>query len=164
MPSFSLEAQVKSKRTWRHDLSPTEEAEANLLLSRVASLHSAPGEELTGIQLICTFLKRRVQPLQARPQAMWMYAGLQDPSRTSAEEISVEELEMRVRQITNLKRDDSFVESTAATPFSSENPLPEVTEVPNLLGAFFDFIESLMSIIFLVGTCYLDIVPDNPFG
>ena len=60
---------------------------------------------------------------------MWEYSGLQDPTRTSSEEISGEELETRVRQITNLKRDDPFVEATAATPFSGENPLPKVTQV-----------------------------------
>ena len=34
-----------------------------------------------------------------------------------------------MRQVTNLKRDDPFVEATAATPFSGENPLPKVTQV-----------------------------------
>ena len=116
------------------------------------------------MQLICTFLKQRIQPLQARVHGMWEYSGLQDPTRTSPEEISDEELEARVRQITHLKRDDSFVEPTAATTFSSENPLPEVTEVLTLLGAFSNFMDSLTGILFFAGTCYLEVIPDHPFG
>ena len=155
---------MKSKRTWRHDLSPAEEAEANDLLSRVADLRFAPGKELTGMQLICTFLKRRIQPLQARVHGMWEYSGLQDPTRTSPEEISGEELEARVRQITHLKRDDSFAEPTAAITFSSENPLPEVTEALTLFGTFSNFMDPLTGILFFVGTCYLEVIPDHPFG
>ena len=81
------------------------------------------------MQVICTFLKRRIQPLPVRVHGMWKYSGLQDSTRRSSEELSGEELETRVRQITNLKRDDPFVEATAAIPFIEENSLPKVTQV-----------------------------------
>ena len=124
VPEFSLQARVKSRRSWKHELSPSEEAEADQLLSQVATLRSAPNRELTGIQLISTFLKRRIQPLQARAHAMWMYSGFQDPTRTSPEELSSDDLESRVRQVTNLKRDEPFVEPPAATPFGGGHLLP----------------------------------------
>ena len=82
VPDFSLETRVKSWRTLKHELAPAEETEANQLLSRVAALWSALNKELTGMQLICTFLKRCIQPLQARVHGMWEYSGLQDPTRT----------------------------------------------------------------------------------
>ena len=128
VPEFSLQARVKSRRSWKHELSSSEKAEADQLLSQVATFRCAPGKELTGIQLISTFLKRRIQPLQARAHAMWMYSGLQDPTRTSPEELTSEDLESRVRQVTNLKRDDPFIEPTAATPFGDGCSLPEVTQ------------------------------------
>ena len=41
-----------------------------------------------------------------------------------------------MRQITNLKRDDPFVEATVAIPFGEENPLPEVTQVSTVFVYF----------------------------
>jgi hypothetical protein len=42
-----------------------------------------PKKELSGIQLIRTFIERRVQPLAAQAHYMWDYTDCQDPTCVS---------------------------------------------------------------------------------
>jgi len=70
LPPFEADAEVKKKRSWRHDLSATEAREADQLLAKVKALQETAGMEVTGIHLISTFIRRRVHPLQARIRPM----------------------------------------------------------------------------------------------
>jgi hypothetical protein len=82
LPEFSPDAIIKKKKSWKHKLATSEVEEASKLFTQVATLQSTAGKEVTGIHLISTFIRRRVQPLQVRVHAMWMYEGCQDPTRT----------------------------------------------------------------------------------
>ena len=110
-----------------HQPDTRESAEAVPLLSRVRALLETTGKEVSGVHLIATFVKRRVQPLQARVHPLFEYAGATDPTRAHAEELGVGELEARVCALTTLKVGEPHDFKSPVAPFSLENPVPEVS-------------------------------------
>jgi hypothetical protein len=52
---------------------------------------------LTGADTIHCWVSRRIQPLQYRAALMCEYSGIDDPQRYSKEELSAEEIELRIR-------------------------------------------------------------------
>ena len=73
-----------------------------------------------------TFIRRCIQPLQARAHGMWMYQGATDPTRISKEDLSTTEVEKSVRAITSLSGDDEFPGPPPVTPYGEDKELPEV--------------------------------------
>ncbi|XBH76107.1 hypothetical protein VPH35_102803 [Triticum aestivum] len=55
------------------------------------------------MDLLEVFLKRRIQPLQARDHPMWLYSGLEDTTRIHPEEVTDEMLEGWLSSITGNK-------------------------------------------------------------
>jgi hypothetical protein len=49
-------------------------------MEKIQQLRATPEKELLGLQLICTFIERRVQPLVARAHCMWDYTDHRDPT------------------------------------------------------------------------------------
>ena len=96
VPPFQPGVIVSKKRSWSHQPNKWESAEAAPLLSRVRALLETTSKEVSGVHLIATFVKRRVQALQARVHPLFEYAGAMDPTRAYAEELSAGELEARV--------------------------------------------------------------------
>ncbi|KAK1621151.1 hypothetical protein QYE76_026668 [Lolium multiflorum] len=70
------------------------------------------------------FLRIRVQPLQARKNPLWTYAGENDANRLS-NDLSVKDLEKLIRRISSLNKKDPIPSSCRVEPYSSANPLPE---------------------------------------
>ena len=134
LPKFLAEAVVKNKRSWQNKLSGPEEAEVNELMKHVMALQSTVGEEVSEVQIIRTFIRRRVQPLQARVHAMWQYTGASDPTRTHNEELSTNELQKSVRALTTLTTEDVFLGEPPIAPYGESKKLPKV----NLSSFFFD--------------------------
>ena len=118
---------MQKKRTWNHHLSAKEEAEANRLLAQVSALQTTPGREVTGFHLISTFLRRRVQPLQARLHAMWGYDGPNDLTRTRRIDFSYDELEYHVRMITAIPKTEPCANKPPVAPYGEGNWLPKVS-------------------------------------
>ena len=54
---------------------PEEKAQVKVLVERVVQLVH---DGVTGMDLLEVFLRRHIQPLQARDHPMWMYSGLED--------------------------------------------------------------------------------------
>ncbi|KAK1609637.1 hypothetical protein QYE76_033310 [Lolium multiflorum] len=81
-------------------------------------------KELSGIQITAYFLRIRVQPLQARKNPLWMYAGDEDVERLS-KDLPVKDLEKLIRRISKLNKKDTIPSSCHVKPFCSTNPLPE---------------------------------------
>ena len=73
---------------------PTDESQISKLLARIAILRQ---NMLTGEAAMFDWMKRRVQPLQARETLAFHYQGTTDSSRYSEEEISDEEVFSRVQ-------------------------------------------------------------------
>ena len=76
-----------------------------------------------------TFIRRRIQPLQARAHGMWMYQGVSDPTRVGREELSTNEVQKSVRAITTLAVDDDFPGPPLVVPYGEDKELLEVSLV-----------------------------------
>ena len=68
---------------------PVDNSQIPELLSRIAELRQ---KILTGEAVVFDWMKRRIQPLQARETLSFKYRGTTDSSRFSKEEISSEEV------------------------------------------------------------------------
>ncbi|KAK1686158.1 hypothetical protein QYE76_047006 [Lolium multiflorum] len=87
-------------------------------------LQNTRGKELSGVQITAYFLRIRVQPLQARKNPLWTYAGGNDANRLS-NDLSAKDLEKLIRRISRLNKKDPVPSSCRVEPYSSANPLPE---------------------------------------
>ena len=114
------------KKSWDHEMTKAEMLEADRLLERVSALRSSDG--LTGVDIMLTWLRRRVQPLQARAEPMWTYVGAGDLMRATAEEFSNAELRTHIKALTNQSAEEleTCIRNPPVPPFSANNPLPEV--------------------------------------
>ena len=83
LPPFKHGETVKRKKSWKHTLTPDEIAETNQLMSRIEELQSKVGLEVSSLQIMATFIRRRIQPLRAQLHPMWQYTGVDDPTRLS---------------------------------------------------------------------------------
>ena len=79
---------------------PEEKAQVKVLVERVVQLIR---DGVTGMDLLEVFLRRRIQPLQARDHPMWMYSGLDDTTRIHPEEVDDDTLEGWLSGITGNK-------------------------------------------------------------
>ena len=81
-------------------VTPGEKAEVKVLVERVVYLIR---EGVTGMDLLEVFLRRRIQPLQARDHPMWMYSGPGDTAWVHPEEVDDVTLERWMTAITGNK-------------------------------------------------------------
>ncbi|KAK1631195.1 hypothetical protein QYE76_005510 [Lolium multiflorum] len=93
-------------------------------MSRIHQLQNTRGKELSGVQITAYFLRIRVQPLQARKNPLWTYAGANDANRLS-KDLSVKDLEKLIRRISSLSKKDPIPSSCRVEPYSAANPLPQ---------------------------------------
>ena len=81
-------------------VTPAEKAEVKVLVEQVVQLVR---DGVTGMDLLGVFLRRRIQPLQARDHLMWMYSGIDDTPRIHPEEVDEDMVEQWLRGITGNK-------------------------------------------------------------
>ncbi|KAK1580004.1 hypothetical protein QYE76_059225 [Lolium multiflorum] len=94
------------------------------LMTRIHELQNTRGKELSGIEITAYFLRTRVQPLQARKNPFWKYAGEEDADRLS-KDLPLKDFEKLIRKISSLNKKDLIPTSCRVAPYSSANPLPE---------------------------------------
>ena len=94
---------------------PVDSSQISKLLARIADLRQ---KIVTGEAVMFDWMKRRVQPLQARETFGFQYQGTTDSSRFLEEEISNEEVFSRVQRLLNNVKDVPIVPDT----FSTVNP------------------------------------------
>ena len=94
---FSI-ARVEKRSTLK--VTPEGKAEVKVLVERVVQLVR---DGVTGMDLLEVFLRRRIQPLQARDHPMWMYSGIDDTTRIHPEEVDEDTVEQWLRGITGNK-------------------------------------------------------------
>ncbi|KAK1551525.1 hypothetical protein QYE76_037253, partial [Lolium multiflorum] len=121
---FDGKAKILRRRSWDAEASEEEKLATEALMTRIRELQSTRGKELSGIQITAYFLRIRMQPLQARKNPLWMYAGDEDVERLSTD-LSAKDLEKLIRRISKLSKKDTIPSSCKVTPFCSANPLPE---------------------------------------
>jgi hypothetical protein len=61
LKEFCAANDLRPKQSWEHTLMDEEMAIKEPLMQKIAKLQSAPGKEVTGVQLIRTFIKCRIQ-------------------------------------------------------------------------------------------------------
>ncbi|KAK1610065.1 hypothetical protein QYE76_033738 [Lolium multiflorum] len=131
---FDGNAKIQRRRSWDAEASEEEKKATEALMSRIHQLQNTRGKELSGVQITAYFLRIRVQPLQARKNPLWTYAGENDANRLS-NDLSVKDLEKLIRRISSLSKRDP-IPSCRVEPYSSTNPLPEnhptMTSLPPL--------------------------------
>jgi hypothetical protein len=98
------------------------------LMKRIHELQNTRGKELSGVQITAHFLRIRVQPLQARKNPLWMYAGEKDVDRIS-KDLSVKDLEKLVRRFSSLSKKDTIPTSCRVEPYRGTNALPKVSNL-----------------------------------
>ncbi|XP_037454645.1 uncharacterized protein LOC119324988 isoform X1 [Triticum dicoccoides] len=113
LPPFSI-ARVEKPPTLK--VTPAERVELNMLVDRVVQLVH---DGVTGMDLLEVFLRRRIQPLQARDHPMWMYSVIEDNTRIHPEEVDVATVVQWLKGITGNK--DNPRGSRRVLPFDSTN-------------------------------------------
>ena len=98
---------------------PVDNSQVSDLLSRIAELRQ---KNLTGEAVVFDWMKRRIQPLQARETFSFQYQGTTDLSRFLEEEISNGEVFSRVRRLLKDVKHVPIIPDT----FSAANPLKQV--------------------------------------
>ncbi|KAK1608870.1 hypothetical protein QYE76_032543 [Lolium multiflorum] len=124
---FDGNAKIQRRRSWDAEASEEEKKATEALMSRIHQLQNTRGKELSGVQITAYFLRIRVQPLQARKNPLWTYAGENDANRLS-NDLSAKDLEKLIQRISRLNKKDPVPSSCRVEPYSSTNPLPEMTE------------------------------------
>ena len=100
--------------------------EIEALYRRVEDLQLIPEKEVNCVDIIRTFLERRVQPLQARAHPMFLYSGRRDPTRVSSEKISEVDLDKDLRVLLKFKAGEEILGKSLTPPFSSTLVVPKV--------------------------------------
>jgi hypothetical protein len=96
------------------------------LMEKIQQLRAMPKKELLGIQLIQTFIERRVQPLAAQAHCMWDYTDRRDPTRISSDELREAEINDSVRTVTNIKKKAFMLKIFGVVAFSKTFPRTKV--------------------------------------
>ncbi|KAK1642544.1 hypothetical protein QYE76_060349 [Lolium multiflorum] len=121
---FDGVAEILRRQSWDAEASAEEKIATNALMKRIHQLQNTHGEELPGIQITAHFLRIRVQPLQARKNPLWMYAGEKDVDRVS-KDLSVKDLERLIRRFSSLSKKHEVPTSCRVEPYSGSHALPE---------------------------------------
>ncbi|KAK1650644.1 hypothetical protein QYE76_068449 [Lolium multiflorum] len=109
---FDGNAKIQRRRSWDAEASEEEKKATEALMSRIRQLQNTRGKELSGVQITAYFLRIRVQPLQARKNPLWTYAGGNDANRLSSD-LSAKDLEKLIRRISRLNKKDPVPSSVA---------------------------------------------------
>ncbi|KAK1609546.1 hypothetical protein QYE76_033219 [Lolium multiflorum] len=125
IPPFDGAEKILRRRSWDAEATEEERISTEALMTRIHELQNTRGKELSGIQITAYFLRTRVQPLQARKNPFWNYAGDEDTDRLSTN-LEVKDLDRLIRKISSLKKKDSIPSTYRVKPYSATNALPKV--------------------------------------
>jgi hypothetical protein len=117
---------LRPQVSWRHELSHEEMEITEPLMEKIQQLRATPKKELSGIQLIQTFIERRIQPLAARAHYMWDYIDHRDSTQITPDELHKAEINDCVRAVTNIKKKSAVPKTFGAVAFSKVFPRTEV--------------------------------------
>ncbi|KAK1607703.1 hypothetical protein QYE76_031376 [Lolium multiflorum] len=124
IPPFNGSEKILRRRSWDAEATDEEKSATEALMKRIHELQNTRGKELSGIQITAYFLRIRVQPLQARKNPLWMYAGDKDVDRVS-KDLPDKDMEKLVRKISSLSKKDAIPTSCRVVPYSGTNALPQ---------------------------------------
>jgi hypothetical protein len=117
---------LRPRASWAHELTEEEMKITQPLMEKIQQLRATPKKELSGLQLIRTFIERQIQPLATRAHCMWDYTGRRDPTRFSSDELKEAEIDDGVCAVTSLKKKLTVPKIFGMEAFSKSNPRTEV--------------------------------------
>jgi hypothetical protein len=126
LEEFQPTGVLRPRVSWRHDLSDEELKVTEPLMEKIKQLRATLKKELSGIQLIRTFIERRIQPLAAQAHCMWDYSDRRDSTRISQDELHEAKIDECIRTVTNIKKKDPVPKIFGAVAFSKAFPHTEV--------------------------------------
>ncbi|KAK1645675.1 hypothetical protein QYE76_063480 [Lolium multiflorum] len=124
IPPFDGAEKILRRHSWDAEATEEERISTEDLMTHIHELQNTRGKELSGIQITAYFLRTRVQPLQARKNPFWNYAGDEDTDRLSTN-LEVKDLDRLIRKISSLKKKDSIPSTYRVKPYSATNALPK---------------------------------------
>jgi hypothetical protein len=95
-------------------------------MEKIQQLCATLNKELSGIQLIRTFIERQIQPLAARAHCMWYYSDHRDSTRITPDELHEAEIDDCMRAVTKIKKKLTVPKKFGAVAFSKAFPRTEV--------------------------------------
>jgi hypothetical protein len=117
---------LRPRASWAHELTEEEMAITKPLMEKIHRLQATPKKEVSGLQLIRTFIERRIQPLVARAHCMWEYTNHRDSTRFTSDELKEAEIDDGVRAVTSLINKMVVPEKFGTEAFSKSHPRTEV--------------------------------------
>ncbi|KAM0915282.1 hypothetical protein ACQ4PT_010946 [Festuca glaucescens] len=117
LPAFSPAPPAKTNWGYNHK-SNDPAAEVSMLLEFLKTCTTR--DRLTGADLLCTFISRRVLPLQRRAHKICYMSGRLDPTWTSKVQLSSEGVARRVDHISQARLPDNW--QWGMEPFRREDP------------------------------------------
>ncbi|KAM0898916.1 hypothetical protein ACQ4PT_021631 [Festuca glaucescens] len=129
---FDGAAGILRRRSWDAEATAEEKTKTEALMKRIHQLQNTRGKELSGVQITAHFLRIRVQPLQARQNPLWLYAGEKDIDRMS-KNLSVKDLERLIRRFSSLSKKHEVPNSCRVEPYSGSHALPKNHQILSCL-------------------------------
>ena len=126
LKEFSDVLEAQPKKTWRNILTADEKVVADKLYAKVLELKNTGGQEMLGTEIAADFLRRRIQPIQARPHPMWRYKGTKDLSKIRTGVLTDEALLAALRPLTSFNKEDKIPIVSPKTAFDAKHPPTEV--------------------------------------
>jgi hypothetical protein len=126
LEEFRATTVLRPRVSWRYELSEEEVKITEPLMEKIQQLRATLNKELLGIQLIRTFIERRIQPLAARAHCMWDYSDRRDSTRITPDELHEAEIDDCVRAITKIKKKSTVPKTFGAVAFSKAFPQTKV--------------------------------------
>jgi hypothetical protein len=142
LKEFRATTILRPRVSWRHELSDEEMKITEPRMEKIQQLRATPKKELSGIQLIRTFIERWVQPLAAQAHCMWDYSDRRDSTRISPDELHEAEIDDCVRAVTNIKKKAFVPKIFGAVAFSKAFPRTKVRSLS--LAEYFLFIMNIL--------------------
>jgi hypothetical protein len=121
-----MSQKILRRQSWDAEATPEEMAAIERLIDRIKALQTTQGKELPGVQIIAHFPRIRVQPIQARPNPLWLYSSAGDAARIF-EDVPMKDLEKLVCHFTSLSKEIEVHASCRMEPFSGTHALPAVS-------------------------------------
>ncbi|KAK1653674.1 hypothetical protein QYE76_071479 [Lolium multiflorum] len=121
---FDGTAKILRRQSWDAEVTDEEKTATDALMKRIHELQNTRGQELSGVQITAYFLRITMQPLHARKNPLWMYAGEEDVDRLS-KDLSVKDLEKLIRCFSSLSKKNDVPFSCRVEPYSGSHTLPE---------------------------------------
>ena len=131
LPEFKDGAAI-ALDSWKESVSIEEHQDLLMMARRIGKLVD---DGLRGCDVIHSWFTRRIQPLSLRPKLICRYTGAKDPLRVMKQNLPVDSLTRRVKQLWKVPKDFKDF-SIAVDIYTADNECPLVNDHVSIFYAF----------------------------